>query len=419
MNLNPKSKQTDLIGDALSAMPALAASDIEVRNNILKRFANLLLRDREKLLEINAAEVARGVAAGLSESVCDRLCLAGGNFASMVDSIHSVVALPDPLGSGPEHKQPNGIWVSRMRVPLGLVCFIYESRPNVTADGAALCIKSGNGVILRGGKEALDSNLAIGRLAQQALTDENLPPSIVQVISDPDRNEISRLLTDERFDMVIPRGGKGLVEHVQKIATAPVLAHLYGNCHLYVHSSADLQQAAPIIVNAKTQRPGTCNALESLLVDEAVAAKLLARIAPLLFAAQVQIVGCPATCAILGDNCTQAQNSDWDEEYLTLKISIKIVAGLNDAVKWINQHGSKHTDGILSTDRDAIEHFIQFVDSSSVMVNTSTRFADGYMYGLGAETGVSTGKFHARGPVGLEGLTTYKWIVRSDGATRN
>ena len=419
MNSSRSLKPPDLVSAALAAMPALAVSNAKVRNTVLQRFADQLQANRDELLETNATEVDHARRNGLSASICDRLNLAGNNFAAMIDSIHCVAAQPDPLGDGARQEQDSGISVGRVRVPLGLVCFIYESRPNVTADGAALCIKSGNGVILRSGKEALQTSLAIGQIAQQALEHAGLPAQLVQVIADPDRSEIARLFTDERFDLIIPRGGKQLVEHVQSVAKAPVLAHLYGNCHLYVHSSASQQQALEVILNAKTQRPGTCNAVESLVVDKQIADEFLPELAAQLAAKNVQIVACPSACEILGAACTLAHEQDWQEEYLSLKISIKVVASLEAAVSWINQHSSRHTDGILATDRNASDFFVQHVDSASVLVNTSTRFADGYMYGLGAETGISTGKFHARGPVGLEGLTSYKWVIRSDGAIRH
>lgn len=408
---------TDLLTAATSAAPVLAASSGKQRNNFLTAFVAGLQSNAADILNRNTADVTAARQAGLAEPICNRLDLSGGNFKAMVESVQAVAALPDPIGTVRDAQtQASGITVGRMQVPLGVICFIYESRPNVTSDGAALCVKSGNAVILRGGREALATNLAIGAVAHDALAQADLPTAALAVVPTPDRDELNQLLADERLDLVIPRGGAQLVDHVMRTAQAPVLAHLYGNCHLYVEASADLDSAVALVSNAKCQRPGTCNALESLLVDEAIAPQLLPQLAAAL--TNVELRGCARSCEILSEHCTAAHEDDWRTEYLDLCLSIKVIDGYAAAINWINTYSSHHTDGII-TNADAIaDQFVREVDSASVLVNTSTRFADGFMYGLGAETGISTGKLHARGPVGLDGLTSTKWVVHSAGSIR-
>ena len=337
----------------------------------------------------------------------------------MAAGVEQVAALPDPIGEVVgERPRPSGIRVGRMRVPLGVIGIIYESRPNVTADAAALCLKSGNAAILRGGSEALHSNLAIAGCIAAALHEAGLPEHAVQVLEFTDREAVSRLLRMPQFvDVVIPRGGAGLVRHVAEHARVPVIKHLEGVCHVYVHAAADPDKARRIVVNAKTQRYGTCNTLECLLVDQAVAEAQLPGMAEALLAKGVELRGCPRSCAIV-PAAVPAAEEDWGREYLAPILAVRVVDDLDAAIEHIARYGSGHTDAIVTERIDAAERFVAAVDSSSVMVNASTRFADGFEYGLGAEIGISTDKFHARGPVGLEGLTSLKWVVRGDGHVR-
>lgn len=407
---------TDLLDQASTAAATIAASSTAQRDLFLAQFALNLKNNQDTILAANAADVAAAKEAQLAAPLCNRLDLSGGNFDAMLASIAAVAKLADPIGTVFDQQVHGDITVGKMRVPLGIVCFIFESRPNVTADGAALCLKSGNVAILRGGKEALATNMAIAAQAHAALEQAELPTDALVMIPTPDREEMDALLADPRLDLVIPRGGSQLVAHVFNTAKAPVLAHEHGNCYLYVDARAEIDVAIKVIANAKMQRPGTCNALESLLIHSEIAEQLLPQLAESL--SEVQLRGCEQTCAILGEACTPATAADWDTEYLDLILAIKVIANLDDAIAWINTHGSAHSDGILSTDQAAIDKFVREVDSASVLVNTSTRFADGFMYGLGAETGISTGKLHARGPVGLAGLTSTKWVVTSSGSIR-
>ncbi|MBF2735173.1 MAG: glutamate-5-semialdehyde dehydrogenase [Betaproteobacteria bacterium AqS2] len=405
--------------DALvAAKGPLASSAAAQRDDAIERFEANLEQARAEIQEANAAECARAEADGLSAPLLRRLRLDGRHYDGMLASLRALRALPDPIGGVfDESEQPSGITTARMRVPLGVICFIYESRPAVTADGAALCVKSGNAAILRGGKEALQSNLLIAAQMDRALKEAGLPAAVA-MLPTADRAPLDAILADPRIDMVIPRGGPGLVRKVKETARCMVLAHLDGNCHVYVAASADLAMARRIAVNAKIGNPSTCNAAESLLVHEDAAAALLPPLAAELAAKGVVLRGCEATRALLGDAAEAAAEEDWGREYLDLVLSCKIVPDTAAAIAWINRYGSHHTDCIVSGDAAEQQRFCREVDSSSVLVNTSTRFADGYEYGLGAETGISTGKFHARGPVGLEGLTTAKWVVRSAGAVR-
>ncbi len=340
--------------------------------------------------------------------------------AAMAEGVRQVAALADPVGQTANGKYlPSGIHLSQMRVPLGVVGIIYESRPNVTVDAAILCFKSGNAAILRGGKEALHSNQAIAALVRRAMTDTGMPEAAVQVLDRVDREAVSLLIQDDaHVDVIVPRGGRGLIERISRDARVPVIKHLDGNCHIYVAADADLAMAEALVVNAKTRRYGVCNALESLVVDSAVASVFLPKIAAALAPNAIEIRGCARTRNYL-TNAIPATDEDYATEYLGPIMSCKVVDGLDEAIAHINQHGSGHTDAIVTAGIDSARRFIRDVDSASVMVNASTAFADGFEYGLGAEIGISTDKIHARGPVGLEGLTSQKWVVWGEGQTRS
>ena len=337
----------------------------------------------------------------------------------MLAGVHAVAALPDPVGRIESTQvRPNGLRVERRRVPLGVVAIIFESRPNVTADAAGLCLKSGNACILRGGKEAIHSNLAIAKCIKTGLAEANLPAAAVTVIDSIDRAIVPAMATAEGLiDLIIPRGGAGLIRAVVEAATIPVIKHYAGNCHVYVHAAADLAMAEAIAVNAKCQRPGVCNAMETLLVDAAIAEEFLPAVAAKLIDAGVELRGCERSRQLCA-NMADAAEEDWFAEYLQLILAVKVVSGVAEAIGHINTYGSKHTDAIVTADISAAEAFVAGVDSSSVMVNASTRFSDGGEYGLGAEIGISTDKLHARGPMGAEDLTTYKWVVTGSGHLR-
>ena len=337
----------------------------------------------------------------------------------MADGLRQIAALPDPVGEVTDLKyRPSGIQVGRMRVPLGVIGIIYESRPNVTADAAGLCLKSGNATILRGGTEAIHSNQAVAACIHLGLSSAGLPEDAVQVVETTDRAAVRELVRMQEYvDVIVPRGGKGLIEHISREALVPVIKHLHGICHVYIDDRADLDKAVAIAYNAKTQRYGTCNTMETLLVAEGVAETVLPRLARMYREAGVELRGCPLTQAILPD-VAAATDEDWDTEYLAPILSIRVVEDLDEAIEHIRNHGSQHTDAIVTEDYGRAWRFLREVDSSSVMVNASTRFADGFEYGLGAEIGISTDKLHARGPVGLEGLTSQKFIVLGDGHIR-
>jgi glutamate-5-semialdehyde dehydrogenase len=386
---------------------------------MLFALARILEEEAPAILEINRMDVRRARESKLESALLDRLELNPSRIAAMADGVHQVAALPDPVGEIHDIKfRPSGIQVGRMRVPLGVVGIIYESRPNVTADAAALCLKSGNATILRGGSEAMQSNQAIARCIQRALREASLPAEAVQVVETADRAAVGHLLTmPEYVDVVIPRGGKGLVELVAERARVPVIKHLDGNCHVYIDAEADAEKAIAIAVNAKTQRYGTCNTMETLLVHAAIAERVLPELGRIYSGHGVELRGCEATRRYL-PQIRAATPADWDTEYLAPILAVKIVRDLDEAIEHIENHGSKHTDAIVTENLPKARRFLREVDSSSVMVNASTRFADGYEYGLGAEIGISTDKFHARGPVGLEGLTSMKWVVLGDGHVR-
>ena len=404
---------------ARAAAREMARADTGTKNACLFALAQLLIDERQSILEANAQDMKDGRAAALDEALLDRLELNEDRIAAMADGVKQVAALPDPVGEISQMKmRPSGIQVGHMRVPLGVVGIIYESRPNVTVDAAVLCIKSGNAAILRGGSEALHSNQAIARCLSRALTDAGLPKDAVQVLDITDRKTVAELVAMPEFvDVIIPRGGKGLVAAVSEAARVPVIKHLDGICHVYIDGAADFDKAIAVAVNAKTQRYGTCNTMETLLVDEAVADKILPKLGQIYVEAGVELRGCERTRRILAD-AAPATEDDWRTEYLAPILSIRVVDGIDAAIEHIARYGSAHTDSIVTENYTLARKFLREVDSSSVMVNASTRFADGYEYGLGAEIGISTDKFHARGPVGLEGLTSQKWVVLGDGHVR-
>jgi len=401
------------------AARVMAGASTNAKNAALETIAGLVVERARELVAANAQDLKSGRDGKLEPSLMDRLELTQKRIDEMAEGLRQVAALPDPIGEISELRyRPSGIRVGRMRVPLGVVGIIYESRPNVTADAAALCLKSGNAAILRGGSEAIHSNRAIANLIRDGLAGAGLPEDAVQVIDTTDRAAVGELLSmPEYVDVIVPRGGKGLIERVSREARMPVIKHLDGICHVYVDDRADLDKAVAIAFNAKTQRYGTCNTMECLLVAERVAAPVLDRLGPMYFDAGVEIRGCEKTRRLL-PKAKAATEEDYRTEYLAPILSLRIVAGLDEAIEHIERYGSRHTDSIVTQDLGRAQRFLREVDSSSVMVNASTRFADGFEYGLGAEVGISTDKFHARGPVGLEGLTSQKFIVFGDGHIR-
>jgi glutamate-5-semialdehyde dehydrogenase len=405
---------------ARAASREMAKASTAAKNAALLAMAKSVLECRDELLAANAADVEAAKADGLAPAMIDRLTLTAKGVETMAQGLEQVAALPDPVGEITDMKRrPTGIQVGKMRVPLGVVGIIYEARPNVTADAAALCLKSGNAAVLRGGKEAIRSNQAVAHCVREGLKAAGLPETAVQVIETTDREAVSHLVAmPEYVDVIVPRGGKGLIERVSKDARVPVIKHLDGNCHVYVDDSADAAKALRVVENAKTQRYGTCNTAESLLIARAVAAAQLPAIAAMLTAKGVEIRGCEETRKLV-PQAKAATEQDWYEEYLAPIISVKVVADVSEAIAHINKYSSAHTDAIVTENHSNAMRFLREVDSSSVMVNASTRFADGFEYGLGAEIGISTDKFHARGPVGLEGLTSQKWIVLGDGEVRS
>ena len=407
-------------GKARAASRALAASNSGQKNQALHSIADLLDAERNTLAAENEKDLAAGRERGLSEAMLDRLELTPARMDSMIEGLRQVAALPDPVGEIFDMSyRPSGIQVGRMRVPLGVVGIIYESRPNVTADAAALCLKSGNATLLRGGSEAFHSNQAIAACIRQGLEQAGLPGDAVQVIETTDREAVGTMIAmPEYIDVIIPRGGKGLIERISKDARVPVIKHLDGICHVFVDDEADPQKAFDVCLNAKIQRYGTCNTLETLLVHDTIAEDFLPVMAKAYTEKGVELRGCEKTCAILGEDCISATEEDWDTEYLAPILSIRVVDDMQQAMDHIEEHSSRHTESIITENITKARRFLQEVDSSSVMVNASTRFADGFEYGLGAEIGISTDKFHARGPVGLEGLTSVKFIVLGDGHIR-
>ena len=404
---------------ARAAGRALAAAGTSAKNAALKAMAEGLRAAADRILKENAADLAAGRDARLSDALLDRLTLTPDRLEKMARSLEEIIALADPIGEIIEgYVRPNGLEIRRVRVPLGAIFVIYESRPNVTSDIAALALKSGNAVILRGGKEALRSNLAIHKVLEEAAAGQGLPPDAVQMIENPDRDFLAALLRQDRtIDVVIPRGGEALIRAVAQQSTIPVIKHYKGVCHVYVDELGDLDMAEAICFNAKVQRAATCNAMETMLVHKNVAARFLPRICRRLAEAGVELRGDERTRHIWPD-AKPAKEEDWYAEYLDLVLAIRIVDDAQEAIDHIAKYGSNHTDAIISEDVRRVQQFVRDVDSSSVMVNTSTRFSDGGEYGLGAEVGISTDKLHARGPMGLRDLTTYKWVVYGSGQLR-
>jgi glutamate-5-semialdehyde dehydrogenase len=404
---------------ARSAVPQLAGLDAEARQRILVAMAGSLLSRRDAIEAANASDCKSATAAGLSAAMLDRLRLDGSRIEAMAAGLRQVAALPDPLDAllGVVNR-PNGLVIRKVRVPLGTIAVIYESRPNVTADAAALCFKAGNAVILRGGSEAAASNAAIHDAMTAAGRDAGLPDHAIQFVTTTDRAAVRALLQmDEAIDLVIPRGGESLIRAVAEQSRVPVLKHYKGVCHVYVDRAAELDMAVAIVVNAKCQRPGVCNAMETLLVHEAIAETFLPRVAELLAGEGVEIRGDTVTCRLV-PGAKPASERDWSEEYLDLILSVRVVDDLSAALDHIERYGTRHSDVIVTADDDAARRFTREVDSAAVYVNASCRFTDGAEFGLGAEIGISTDKLHARGPCGIEELTTYKYVIEGTGQIR-
>ena len=404
---------------ARAASGVIATAPSDVKNQALKNIAEHLDGARRAVLAANQSDLDRARRQDLDSALIDRLELNDQRIDAMLEGVNQVIELDDPIGVMTKiGKQPSGIQLSKMRVPIGVVGIIYESRPNVTIDAASLCLKAGNACILRGGSESIQSNQAIAASIELGLEAAGLPRATIQVINTPDRAAVSELITLTEFvDVIVPRGGKGLIERINAEARVPVIKHLDGNCHIYIDDEADIDMAIALAINAKTHRYGVCNAMESLLIGANIAPQLLPQLGEAMLSREVQLRGCDKTCNLI--KCAQAATeSDWSTEYLGPILSIKVVDGLSAAIAHINQYGSRHTDAIVTNNPQRAQSFVNEVDSSSVMVNASTRFADGFEYGLGAEIGISTDKIHARGPVGLEGLTCQKWVVYGDGQVR-
>ncbi len=404
---------------ARAASRRLATASTAEKNAALLAIAAAIRRESAALVAANQEDLAAARAAGLEPAMLDRLTLSEKGVENMAEGVEQVAKLPDPIGEMGEFKfRPSGIQVGKMRVPLGVIGIIYEARPNVTADAAALCLKSGNASILRGGSEAIRSNRAIAALVQEGLQTAGLPAECVQVIETTDRAAVGELITMREFvDVIVPRGGKGLISRLLAECRVPMIQHLDGNCHVYIDDAADAAKALRIVENAKTQRYGTCNTTESLLVARSVAETQLPAIAAMLSEKGVEIRGCAETRTIV-PNAVAATEEDYYTEFLAPLISVNVVAGIDEAIDHINQNASHHTEAIVTENHPKAMRFLREVDSASVMINASTRFADGFEFGLGAEIGISTDKIHARGPVGLDGLTSQKWIVLGDGHVR-
>ena len=404
---------------ARAAARTIAKADTDTKNRALREMAAAIERDAVRLLEANARDLAEARRLHLDMAMIDRLTLDEKVVSAMADGLRQIAGLPDPIGEVTALEQrPSGIRVGRMRVPLGVVAIIYESRPNVTADAAGLCVKSGNAAILRGGSEAMHSNQAIAACVHAGLAAAGLPQDVVQVIETTDRAAVGELITMQEYvDVVVPRGGKGLIERLMRESRIPMIKHLHGVCHTYIDDEADLDKAIRVSDNAKTQRLGTCNTMETLLVARRIAAKALPPLCRIYVEKGIELRGDDEARKIV-PQMKQATEEDWYTEYLGPILSVRVVKDLDEAIEHIATYGSQHTDAIITENRARAQRFLREVDSSSVMVNASTRFADGYEYGLGAEVGISTDKLHARGPVGLEGLTSLKWVVFGDGQIR-
>lgn len=404
---------------ARAASRVLAAANTRQKNQALMAIADEIEAARAVLMDANSTDMANGRSNGLDAALLDRLELTPARIDGMIEGLRQVTALADPCGEITELSyRPSGIQVGKMRVPLGVIGIIYESRPNVTVEAAGLCLKSGNSAILRGGSEAIHSNQAIAACVSAGLKKAGLPESAVQVVETTDRAAVGKLITmPEYVDVIVPRGGRGLIERIAGEAKVPVIKHLDGVCHVFIDAQADLEKAFAIALNSKTHRYGVCNAMETLLIDESIAGAILPRLARSFLDKGVEIRGCSKTCALV-DSAVPATEDDWHAEYLAPILAIRIVADIDAAIEHISCYSSQHTDSIVTENFTLARRFITEVDSSSVMVNASTRFADGFEYGLGAEIGISTDKIHARGPVGLVGLTSQKWVVFGDGHIR-
>ena len=404
---------------AKKAAGRMAIVESAVKDKALLAMADAILDSRTAIAEANGKDLAKADEYGLTGAMVDRLTLTDTRIEGMAQGLREIASFPDPVGKITDVVQrPSGIRVGRMTTPIGLIGFIYESRPNVTADAAGLTLKAGNAVLLRGGKEALNSNICLASLLNDAATSQGIPDGVISIVEMTDREGVKHMIEAEGIiDLIIPRGGKGLIKAVVEGARIPVIKHYEGNCHVYVDSSADLEDALAIAVNAKVQRPGVCNAEETLLVHEDIAEAFLPAVAKALRGKGVELRGCDRSREIVGDMSAAAE-VDWYTEYLDLVLAIKVVGSLEEAVDHINTYSSHHTDAIVTTNVIAADYFVTAVDSSSVMVNASTRFSDGGVYGLGAEIGISTDKLHARGPMGVADLTTYKWIVYGKGSVR-
>ncbi len=409
----------DLGRSARAAARELARAGTETKNKALLAMAAAIRRDAARLTEANAQDLASARQSGKDAAFIDRLTLSAAGIESMAKGLEQVATLPDPVGEMSDvRERPTGIRVARMRVPLGVVAIIYESRPNVTADAAALCLKSGNACILRGGSESVHSNLAIAACVKEGLRQAGLPEAAVQVVATPDRAAVGELLAMDKYvDIVVPRGGKSLIERVMADSRIPMIKHLDGICHVYIDDRADIDKAVRIADNAKTQRYGTCNTMETLLVAEGIAPRVLPQLGKIYTGKGVELRGDDASRALV-PGMSAATEEDWYTEYLAPILAVRVVKDMDAAMDHIAKYGSQHTDAIVTEDKERAQRFLREVDSSSVMVNASTRFADGFEYGLGAEIGISTDKLHARGPVGLEGLTSQKYVVFGDGQVR-
>jgi glutamate-5-semialdehyde dehydrogenase len=414
-NIVPLQMQ-ELGKNARAASRVMATADTAVKNAALLAAMDAIDSTRDKLASANARDLEAGTKKGLDPAMLDRLELTPPRIENMLEGLRQVAALSDPIGEiGEMRYMPSGIQVGRMRVPLGVIGIIYESRPNVTAEAASLCLKSGNATILRGGSEAFYSNQAIADCIRQGLETAGLPAAAVQVVGTTDRSAVGELITmPEYVDVIVPRGGKGLIERISNEAKVPVIKHLDGICHVYIDDGADIMKAVNIALNSKTNRYGVCNAMETLLVTESMAAQVLPQLEQVYSDFDVEIRGCKKTCVLMV-SAKEASEEDWSTEYLAPVLSIRVVSGIDEAIDHINTYSSQHTDTIVTEDYSRGRRFLREVDSSSVMINASTRFADGFQYGLGAEIGISTDKIHARGPVGLEGLTSQKYVVLGDG----
>jgi glutamate-5-semialdehyde dehydrogenase len=404
---------------ARAASRLMAKADTNTKNQALRNIAALIRQHEKALLAANQQDLDAAKANGMEAAMLDRLALSEKSVATMAEGLEQIASLPDPIGEMSNFKyRPSGIQIGQMRVPLGVIGIIYEARPNVTVDAAGLCIKSGNACILRGGSEAIHCNQALAKLVHQGLQQAGLPQAAVLVVETIDRAAVGELITMKQYvDVIVPRGGKGLIERISNDARIPVIKHLDGNCHVYVDDEADLDKAVRILENSKTQRLGTCNTAESLLVARSIASTALPKLAEMLISKGIEIRGCEETRALV-PQAIAATEEDYYTEYLAAIISCKVVSGVDEAIEHINKHSSQHTEAIVTENYTKARQFLREVDSSSVMVNASTRFADGFEYGFGAEIGISTDKLHARGPVGLEGLTSLKYVVLGDGHVR-